>query len=905
MRCPPEICDVMIGAARLCLRPRAGRALAFALGMLGAWAGALQANAPVVERPPAAAPRPLFRDPTQPLEARVRDLISRLTLDEKAGLMKNADDGVPRLGIPRYDWWNEALHGVARAGEATVFPQAIGLAATWDERLMRSVADAISTEARAKYNEALRTGHARERYRGLTFWSPNINIFRDPRWGRGQETYGEDPFLTARMGVAFVRGLQGDDPRYLKVAAGAKHFAVHSGPEATRYKVDVEPLRADLFETYLPAFEALVREGRVESVMTAYNALYGTPCSMNPLLFDLLRRWGFDGHVVCDCGAVYCLYEKYQLARDFPEAEALAVKAGLSLRCGDGAAQLAIAVRRGLLTEVELDARLAPLLRTRFRLGTFDPPARVPYAAIPLSANDSPAHAALALESARQSLVLLKNDGTLPLERAKLRRVLVVGPNADSVPALLGNYHGTPTAPATMLAGLRAALGPEVAVDTARGCDYAEPRAPAATVPRTALTSVCDCAEPQDDTSGLQGAYFANPRLEGKPIARQRSHQIEFAWDGKSPAHDVPAEDFSARWTGTLTPGLGGEYRFTLTARGGVRVRLDGESVLDAWKPAAGDAHPHAFARTFRENTAVQIELDYRHTHDDGPAALALQWTPPPADSGFAAAVEKARAADAVIFVGGLGAQLEGEDMRVDYDGFAGGDRSRIELPAVQQRLITALAATGKPMVLVNLSGSAVAWPAIEARANAIVQAWYPGQAGGTAVADVLLGKANPAGRLPVTFYRATEDLPAFDDYRMAGRTYRYFGGKPLYPFGHGLSYTPFAYSNLRVERALDGSVTAMIEIENTGARDGDEVVQLYLVEPGSAQPLARESLAGFRRLHFAAGEKKSVALTTAPTSLRRWNDGKNDYVVPRGEWTVLVGASSADIRQRAVVAVD
>jgi beta-glucosidase len=878
--------------------PRAGRSrpllvwLAALLLPCAAGLGAAQAD------------EPAFRDPAQPLDARVHDLIARLTLDEKAGLMKNASDGVPRLGLPKYEWWNEALHGVARAGEATVFPQAIGLAATWDEALMHSVADVISTEARAKYNDALRTGRAGERYRGLTFWSPNINIFRDPRWGRGQETYGEDPFLTARMGVAFVCGLQGDDPRYLKVAACAKHFAAHSGPEATRYKVDVEPPQADFYETYVPAFEALVREGRVESVMTAYNSLYGTPCSMNPLLFGLLRRWDFDGHVVCDCGAVYCLYEKYQIARDFPEAEALAVKAGLSLRCGDGGAQLATAVRRGLLTEAELDARLAPLLRTWFRLGMFDPPARVPYAAIAPAENNTPAHAALALEAARESIVLLKNDGTLPLDRAKLRRVLVVGPNADSVPALLGNYHGTPTAPVTVLAGLRAALGPDVTIDVARGCDYAELRAPTTTVPRTALTSACNCPEPEDDTSGLRGAYFANARLEGEPVARERSHQLEFAWNGKPPAAGVPAEDFSARWTGTLTPGLAGEYRFTVTACGGVRVRLDGELVLDAWAASAG-APTHVFTRTFPENAVVRVELDYAHTRGAGAAALSFQWTPPPADSGFAAAVEKARAADAVIFVGGLYAQLEGEDMRVDYDGFAGGDRTRIELPAVQQRLITALAATGRPLVFVNLSGSAVAWPAVEARANAIVQAWYPGQAGGTAIADVLLGKTSPAGRLPVTFYRATEDLPAFDDYRMAGRTYRYFRGAPLYPFGHGLSYTRFAYSNLRVARAADGSLTATVVIENTSARDGDEVVQLYLTEPESVHPRASESLVGFRRVHLAAGEKKSVTLTVAPASLRRWSDGKNDYLVPHGDWRVFVGASSADIRQRAIVTLD
>ena len=853
------------------------------------------------------APAP-YLDAAQSIDARVHDLIARLTLDEKAGLMKNAADGVPRLGIPKYDWWNEALHGVARAGEATVFPQAIGLAAMWDEPFMRTVGDAISTEARAKYHEALRQGHGGERYRGLTFWTPNINIFRDPRWGRGQETYGEDPFLTARLGVAFVRGLQGDDSRYLKTAATAKHFAVHSGPEPTRYNVNVEPTRADLYETYLPAFEALVREGHVESVMTAYNALYGEPCTASPLLFGLLRRWGFDGHVVSDCGAVYCLYEKYQVAPDFPSAEAMAVKGGLNLRCGSGDAQLAIAVRRGLLTESELDAGLAPLLRTWFRLGIFDTPESVPYAKIPLSENNSPAHAALALEAARKSIVLLKNDGTLPLDRAKLHRVLVVGPNADSIAALLGNYHGTPTAPVTILAGLRAAFGPDVAVDYTRGCDYAETKPGVAVVPRTALTSVCDCDEfDEGDTTGLQGQFFANAQLEGSPVAHQRDHQIEFAWAGKAPAAGVPAENFSARWIGTLTPALAGEYNFTITAHGSVRLYLDGKLALDAWTPvpSASSSSTHAITRRFTEGAAIPIRLEYAHTADAGPAALSLQWTQPPADAGFAAALTKAREADAVIFVGGIYAQLEGEDMRVDYPGFAGGDRTRIELPSVQQHLIEALAAVGKPLVFVNLSGSAVAFPAVDVRANAIVQAWYPGQAGGTAVADVLLGNTNPAGRLPVTFYRSTDDLPAFEDYHMANRTYRYFRGVTLYPFGHGLSYTQFAYSDLRVARTADGALTATVDIANTGAREGDEVVQLYLAEPAATHPRAAESLAGFQRIHLAAGTKQTVTLAITPASLRRWSEEKNDTAILGGEWRVLVGASSADIRLRASIQVN
>ncbi|PTY08371.1 glucan 1,4-alpha-glucosidase [Opitutaceae bacterium EW11] len=863
----------------------------------GIFAGALLLGASALAGGAAEA-TPAFRDPALPLDTRVADLVSRLSLDEKAGLMKNATDGVPRLGIPKYDWWNEALHGVARAGDATVFPQAIGLAATWDDAFVREVADTISTEARAKYNEALAKGNAGERYRGLTFWTPNINIFRDPRWGRGQETYGEDPYLTGRIGVAFVRGLQGDDPRYLKTSATAKHLVAHSGPEATRYKVNVEPPKADLYETYLPAFEALVREGRVESVMTAYNALYGEPCSSNPFLYGILRSWGFSGHVVCDCGAVYCIYEKYQLARDFPEAEARAVKAGLSLRCGLGDAQLAVAVRRGLLTEAELDAGLTPLLRTLFRLGFFDPADRVPFSSIPVSENNSPAHAALALDAAQRSIVLLKNDGALPLDKKKLRRLAVIGPNADSVPVLLGNYHGTPTAPVTVLAGLRATLGPGVTVEYSKGCDYAEILPGKTVVPRTALSAECDCGEPDEgDRSGLMAEYFANPDLAGAPAAKKRNHQIEFAWGGKAPADGVPASGFSVRWTGTLTPALAGEYAFTITARGGVRFSAAGTALLDAWTAAPGE-RTYTVKSRFSDGSPVRIELEYS-AHAEAEPSIALRWTPPPSNSGFAAALANARAADAVVFVGGISPELEGEDMRVDYDGFSGGDRTRIELPAVQQRLLKALAALGKPLIFVNLSGSAVAFPEIDACANAIVQGWYPGQSGGIAIADVLFGRTNPAGRLPVTFYASTSDLPDFADYHMANRTYRYFTGKPLYPFGHGLSYTTFAYRSLRVAETPDGSRTVTVDVTNSGKLAGDEVVQLYLQEPASSHPRASKTLAGFRRIALRAGETQTVALPLTPTSFRRWNDEKGAYAAPSGTWTLLVGSSSADIRIR------
>jgi len=833
---------------------------------------------------------PPYLDPAQPLETRVHDLVSRLTLPEKAALMKNDAAAVPRLQLPKYDWWNEALHGVARAGEATVFPQAIGLAAMWDDGFMKTVATTIGIEARAKYHDAVRRG-VHERYYGLTFWSPNINIFRDPRWGRGQETYGEDPYLTSRMGVAFVRGLQGDDPRYLQVAACAKHFAVHSGPEPLRHDFNVDPSEADLYDTYLPAFEALVREARVEAVMTAYNSVLGQPCAINDRLYRILYDdWKFNGHVVSDCGAIYDLYHSYKIAKDAAEAEALAKKAGLCVTCGEESPALVEAVQRGLLTEKEIDQRLFQLVRTWFRLGLFDPPSQVRYAQIPLTENNSPAHAALALEAARKSIVLLKNDGLLPLKRESLHRLAVIGPNANSLPVLLGNYNGTPTAPVTVLAGIQAVAGAGVTVDYVKGCDYVAARPGWAPIPRTALRS--------GGYTGLDGEYFSNRSLEGAPTVKRRDRPITLNWRQGNPVPGLATEGFSARWTGEFTPSTGGEYQIRVVGNGGVRLFLGNEAAIDAWTPGQ---KTQAITRTFRENEVVPVRLEFFQA--DGPAEISLEWTVPDPKSGFNEAVALAGKADAVVFVGGISSQLEGEEMRIDYEGFNGGDRTRIELPAVQQELVKALLATGKPVVFILLSGSAVALPELSDQVPALVEAWYPGQSGGRAIADVLFGEVNPAGRLPITFYRATSDLPPFIEYSMAHRTYRYFEGKPLYPFGHGLSFTHFTYANLRVETAKGENgptLKATVDLTNAGERDGDEVVQLYLQEPADSPHRSQLSLGAFRRVALAKGETKSVTLPVSYNSLRRWNTTQHRYEVSTGEWKVLVGASSGDIRESA-----
>jgi beta-glucosidase len=697
---------------------------------------------------------PIYRDPTQATEARVQDLVSRLTLAEKASLMQNTTAGVARLGIPKYDWWNEALHGVARAGEATVFPQAIGLAAMWDEVFMQQVAHTVGIEARAKFNGAVGTKDEGTRYFGLTFWTPNINIFRDPRWGRGQETYGEDPFLTTRNGLAFVRGLQGNDPHHLLTAACAKHFAVHSGPEPLRHDFNVSPSESDLYDTYLPAFEALVREGKVEIVMTAYNAVYGKPAPVSPLLYMLLAKWGFNGHVTSDCGSIEDLYTTYKVAADAAEAEAMSQKAGLSLRCGGEPSELVDAVKRGLISEAEIDYRLGALLRTQFRLGFYDPAASVPFNKIAPTENMAPAHTALALEAARKSMVLLKNDGLLPLAAAKLKRVAVIGPSADSTTVLLGNYHGRPVAPVTVLAGLKAALGPDVIVDYAHGCDYAAMPAAVRPIPRTGLRA--------DDNTGLIGHYFDNPRLEGKPVAQRRDRPVSFDFAKDKLPPGAVAENMSARWLGNLVTMLAGEYQLVVKGRGGFRLEVGGKMLIDEWTPGE---KTRTVTCSLPDNGLVPVKLEYFSS--GGPAAVSLEWVLPEAAAGYADAVAAAKQADAVIFVGGISAQLEGEEMKVDYEGFKGGDRTAIELPAVQLALLEQLKATGKPLVFVNLSGSAIAMPWVDANANAVLQAWYPGQAAGTAVADVLLGRYNPAGRLPVTFYRATADLPKFEYYSM------------------------------------------------------------------------------------------------------------------------------------------
>ncbi|WP_040243566.1 glycoside hydrolase family 3 N-terminal domain-containing protein, partial [Xanthomonas citri] len=656
---------------------------------------------------------PPYLDTQRSFEARAADLVSRMTLEEKAAQMQNAAPAIPRLQVPAYDWWNEALHGVARAGGATVFPQAIGMAATFDLPLMHEVATAISDEARAKHHQFLRQNqHAR--YQGLTFWSPNINIFRDPRWGRGQETYGEDPFLTARMGVTFVQGLQGEGaaaPKnaqgepYRKLDATAKHLAVHSGPEADRHHFDARPSQRDLYETYLPAFEALVKEGKVDAVMGAYNRVYGESASASKFLLQDVRRdqWGFRGYVVSDCWAIVDIWKHHKIVATREQAAALAVKHGTELECGEEYATLPAAVRQGLIDEAQIDTALKTLMTARMRLGMFDPPGQLPWSTIPASVNQSPAHDALARRTARESLVLLKNDGLLPLSRAKFKRIAVIGPTADDTMALLGNYYGTPAAPVTVLQGIRAAA-PNAQVLYARGADLVEGRDDPAATPLIEPQYLRPSANSPE--RGLRGEYFRNRDLSGKPALVRVDAQIGFKWDRGSPTDNllargeagpseaVPADNFSIRWSGQLVPPTTGTYHLEAAADDGVRLYLDGKPVIDRWS-TSDRLHADGVDVQLQAGRAYEVRLEYFEGERD--AAVRLAWRQPGARPPLQEALDVARSADVVVFVGGLTGDVEGEEMKVNYPGFAGGDRTDLRLPKPQRDLLEALQATGRP----------------------------------------------------------------------------------------------------------------------------------------------------------------------------------------------------------------
>jgi len=813
----------------------------------------------------------IYKDPSQPLDQRVTDLLSRMTLEEKASQLLSASPAVDRLGVPAYDWWNECLHGVARAGHATVFPEPIGIAATWDSDLLFRVASAISGEARAKHHEFVRRGK-RGIYQGLTFWTPNINLFRDPRWGRGMETYGEDPYLTGRMAVAFIRGLQGDDPKYLKTVATAKHYAVHSGPESTRHVFDARIDDSDLRGTYLPHFEAAVKEGGAFSVMCAYNSVDGLPACANPPLLEKILRgeWGFPGYVVSDCGAIGDIYQWHKAAKTAPEGVAMAVKAGTDLDCGLEYENVVPAVRQGFLAESDVDQAVRRLLTARFKLGMFDPPAMVRWARIPYSENETAEHQALALEVARKSIVLLKNEGRLlPLKR-DLKTIAVIGPNADSVEVMLGNYNGEPSHPVTPLAGIRQKVGTKTRVLYARGSDLAEGMPLFETVPESALFT----SDGADRKPGLMAEYFNTAAFNGRayfsqafvsqamrkaavipsdvrPLFTRVDREVDFDWRDGAPRADMDDDNFGVRWSGFLAPKISGKYQLGAIGLNAYEVYLDGKRLVER-----DNVHERGYewqTVDLQAGKLYPIRVDFHEVHGD--ADIRLVWARPHA--GYEEeALAAARQADVVLMFLGLSPRLEGEEMRVQVEGFSGGDRARLDIPHVQQALLERVSAIGKPVVLVLLNGSAVAVNWAREHVPAIVELWYPGQAGGAALADVLFGDYNPGGRLPVTFYRSENQLPAFDNYSMKNRTYRFFEGEPLYPFGYGLSYTTFTYRDLQVpaEARAGSEVNVSAAVTNTGQRAGDEVVQLYIKHAG----IVRE-LKGFQRVTLDPGQSRTL----------------------------------------------
>jgi beta-glucosidase len=831
-----------------------------------------------------------FMNDALPVDQRVGDLIGRMTLEEKVSQMRDHAPAIPRLGVPKYDWWNEGLHGVAFAGYATNFPQVIGMAATWDTSLVHRMGETTSTEARAKYNQAMREDH-HEMFFGLTFWAPNINIFRDPRWGRGQETYGEDPFLTGRMGVAFVTGIQGDDPKYLKLTSTPKHYAVHSGPEPTRHQDNVDVSPHDLEDTYLPAFRAAVTEAHAQSIMCAYNAIDGAPACANTML--LRDAWHFDGYVVSDCAAVADVNTGHHFAADMAHAAAAAVKAGTDLECGFGKGQaypaLVDAVHQNLVTEAEIDTALRRLFTARFRLGMFDPPSSYAYGRIPVSENNSSQHRQLSLQAARESMVLLKNqDKILPL-KSGIGRIAVIGPTAELVQSLQGNYNGPPPSPVYPLNGIEKRFSFSK-ISYAQGSSLVEGLA--MPIEHTSLHPASGSGD------GLTGEYFNSRDMSGQPVLKRTDRNINFNWDKVVPITGLQRDNYSVRWTGTFTPPGPGDYKLGVRVNycyacenaEGYRLYLDGKVVVESGAKGTGERGAVIEAPVhFADARPHPIRLEY--LHGTGSAGIDLTWDPPAA-SLRDEAVQAAKQSDIIVAFVGLSPSLEGEEMPVKLEGFSGGDRTAIDLPAVQEELLKALAATGKPLVVVLQNGSALAVNWAQEHANAILEAWYPGEEGGTAIAETLAGDNNPAGRLPLTFYSSLSQLPSFKDYSMKHRTYRYFSDKPLYSFGFGLSYTNFAYSSIKLPSAIKAgdSVTIEADVKNTGSAAGDEVVELYLTQPKSSETPIRV-LAGFTRIYLAPGKSTHVGLTIDPRSIAQV-DANGIRVILPGEYAVSLGGA-------------
>jgi beta-glucosidase len=827
-----------------------------------------------------------FRNVDLDIEKRVDDLISRLTVEEKVSQLLDVAPAIERLGIPQYNWWNECLHGVARAGRATSFPQAIGMAATWNPELIHKVADVISTEARAKYNTAVRQGQ-RNRYQGLTMWTPNINIFRDPRWGRGQETYGEDPYLTARLGVAFVKGLQGDDPDYLKVVATPKHYAVHSGPEHNRHSFDAYTTPKDLWETYLPAFEATVKEARAYSVMSAYNRYLGESATSSPfLLTDILRdKWGFDGYVVSDCGAVSDIYRFHKLVEKPEEAAARALKAGCDLNCGSTYKHLVTSLEQGLVSEEDINKALRRLLTARIRLGLLNPIEEQPFGELGEAHIESREHAELALQTARESMVLLKNaNGILPLSK-ELSSIAVIGPQADDRHFLLGNYFGVPTNRTTILEGIREKVSTQTKVHYFKGVNVADEQ------------PVFDVIPASHIPTGIIVEYYDNSKFEGEPVYREKASVVDFEWGGAAPVPAVRPGKFAIRYTGTIRSDVTKAFELAVLETGGsYRLFIDEEEF-----ETGSSRKEHRLKSQvvhFEKDRDYRFRLEYSCTNE-WMASVQLMWNREEV-LGRDHLLKVAENSDVIVFAGGITARLEGEEMPVEVDGFYKGDRTHLKMPDAQLKLLKELEATGRPIVFLLTSGSAMAINWEQKHADAILGVWYPGQAGGRAVADVLFGDYNPSGKLPVTFYQSVDQLPDFEDYNMAGRTYRYFNNDPLYPFGYGLSYTTFEYGKPVLEKSVmrkGKDLKLFVDVKNTGEMDGETVVQLYVRKKDRSKHDPLKSLKQFQKISLKQGEEKRLSFTVSATDLQGIDDEGQSVLHP-GIYEILIGDSSATENQ-------
>ena len=829
--------------------------------------------------------QPKYKDPNLSAHERAVDLCSQLTLEEKAKLMLDESPAIPRLGIKKFFWWSEALHGAANMGNVTVFPEPVAMAASFNPDLLYKCFDVASTEFRAQYNHRMYDQKGEdEKFHSLSVWTPNVNIFRDPRWGRGQETYGEDPYLTSVMGVQVVKGLQGPETaKYRKLWACAKHYAVHSGPEYTRHSAnltDVSP--RDMWETYMPAFKTLVQDAKVREVMCAYQRLDDDPCCGSQRLLQTILRdeWGFKYLVVSDCGAVSDFYESHKSSSDPVHASAKATIAGTDVECGYGYAYKSIpeAVKRGFITEAEVDKHVIRLLEGRFDLGEMDDPSLVEWSKIPYSAMSTKASANISLDMARQTIVLLQNKGgILPLNKNK-EKIAVIGPNADNMPMMWGNYNGQPNHTVTILDGIKAK---QKKITYIPGCDLTYDK-----VMECLMASQCSF----EGKKGMKGIFWNNRNMEGKPVTTQYYTTplavTTFGMHNFAPG--VQLEDFSAKYETVFTPSEAGEYVVNVDGCGQFELYINGERKFRhrIWRTT-----PNRVAIQAEKGKSYNIEVRFSHVHTYN-ANLAINIAKEhPID--YQETIAQLKGIDKVIFVGGISPALEGEEMPVDIEGFKGGDRTNIELPKVQRDFLKALKDAGKHIIFVNCSGSCIALQPETETCEAIVQAWYPGQEGGTAVADVLFGDCNPAGKLPVTFYKNSNQLPDYEDYSMKGRTYRYFSDA-LYPFGYGLSYTTFKMGNEKLTAAADGTGSLSVDVTNTGNREGTEIVQLYVRDKADTEGPTK-SLRGFQRVTLKAGETKTVTIPLTRKTFELWDGITSTMRTKAGNYEVMCGTSSAD----------